>query len=299
MSTPAAPLMEVSGPRRALRNLLTEQLRVLLEHRSIRLIAVGTMLVVASLFALVEVPIGVDTGWLFILPVAVTAIAAGLREGLLVAFISSVLFTLYSSVSHDTIDPNVLASVLAARFALYGITAAVLGAFAEAHYSVQSHLRQLATIDPLTKVSNVARFYHEASLLEAAEERYAVLLVDLDGLKKLNDEHGHQVGSAAIQTVANVLKRVVRASDCVARYGGDEFVVILKEADRVGAQIVINRLRIMLIEDAIPGGPDVELSVSIGVAIAGEDGQTAEELLKAADEAMYADKRSGRSAVTV
>jgi diguanylate cyclase (GGDEF)-like protein len=84
----------------------------------------------------------------------------------------------------------------------------------------------------------------------------------------------------------------VRGSDCVARFGGDEFVVILTDADRAGAQIVVNRMREMLAAETVPGTPGVTVNVSVGVALYGEDGTTSEELLGAADRAMYVDKRA-------
>jgi diguanylate cyclase (GGDEF)-like protein len=214
---------------------------------------------------------------------------------LFTALIASLLVALYSSASSGNYEPTVIASVVLARFVLYGLTSAFLGAFAEAHYAVQSGLRQLASTDPLTKVSNVARFYEEMGVLEAHPSDFAILVVDMDDLKTLNDSHGHQAGSLAIQTVANCLQRVVRGSDCVARLGGDEFAVVLKHADRAGAQIVTNRLREMLAAQDLPGAPGVRLSVSVGVALAGEDGTTSEELLAAADAAMYTEKRSHKS----
>lgn len=281
--------------RQMLSSFVTEQVRVLLEERSLRLGVVGFLLVVASLFSLVPTPMGVDPGWMFIVPVAIASTAAGLREGLFTALIASMLVALYTTAATGAFEPTLVAGVILARFALYGLMSAFLGAFAEAHYSVQSGLRQLASIDPLTKVSNVARFYEEMGLLENHEEDFAVLVVDMDDLKTLNDRYGHQAGSFAIQAVANCLKRVVRGSDCVARFGGDEFVVVLKHADRAGAQIVINRLREMLSSEVVAGAPDVLLSVSVGVAMAGEDGTTSEELLAAADAAMYTEKRTHKT----
>ena len=133
-------------------------------------------------------------------------------------------------------------------------------------------------------------------MLDAAGVPYAVLVTDLDNLKALNDKHGHQAGSAAIQLTANVLRRVVRTTDLVARFGGDEFVVILREADRVGAQIVMNRVRKILGSERLPTAPDAVLSVSMGVAISGEDGSSPEELVRNADDAMYAEKRARKAA---
>lgn len=295
MDTPLMTSLNLPPGRRMLSSFVTEQVRVLLEERSLRLGVVGFLLVVASLFSLVPTPIGVDPGWMFIVPVAIASTAAGLKEGLLTALVASMLVALYTTASAGVFDAGVVSSVILARFVLYGLTSAFLGAFAEAHYSVQSGLRQLASTDPLTKVSNVARFYEEMGVLEGHTTDFAVLVVDMDDLKTLNDRHGHQAGSLAIQTVANSLRRVVRGSDCVARFGGDEFVVVLKHADRAGAQIVINRLRQILAVQDLPGAPGVVLTVSVGVAVAGEDGTTSEELLAAADAAMYAEKRTHKS----
>lgn len=295
MDAPVVQLSDAAPAPRFLSSFVTEQVRGILEERSTRLGVVGALLVVASLFSLVPTPIGVDSGWMFIVPVAIASIAAGLKEGLFTALAASTLVAIYTAAGTGELETSAFFGIVAARFALYGLTAAFLGAFAEAHYSVQSGLRQLASIDPLTKVSNVARFYEELGALEKMAGSFAVLVVDMDDLKSLNDRYGHQAGSLAIQTVANSLRRVVRGSDCVARFGGDEFVVVLRDADRAGAQIVANRLREILAEQEIPAAPDFPLNVSIGVAISGEDGTTSDELLAAADVAMYEEKRSHKS----
>jgi diguanylate cyclase (GGDEF)-like protein len=283
--------------RNAFRALLTEQLRVILEQRTVRVVVISALLVVASLFNLVPTPIGIDSGWMYIVPVAISAIAAGLGEGLTVALGASVLCGLFGGIENGRFDHTLALTFFTARFALYGITAVVLGAFAEAHYSVQSNLRNLAQLDPLTQVFNVASFYKEIGDLENQTVDFAVMLVDVDDLKRINDTYGHQAGTEAIQAVASVLRRVVRGSDCLARYGGDEFVVILGESNLTGAQIVINRLRDMLGDEVIPGAPDHKLSASVGVALYGEDGKSSEELLEAADRRMYRDKQARKLAL--
>ena len=298
MSSSVLARGEGSSPARsALGNLVTQQLRVLLERRPIRIAVIGLCLAGASGFTYLPASDPGTAEWLFIVPVAVAAIAAGLREGLVTAFVAAVMAGIFAADKTQTFDySTLLFAIFSARVALFGIIAAVLGAFAEAHYSVQDHLRQLALLDPLTKVSNVERFHHEIRMLDAAGIPYAVLITDLDNLKGLNDEFGHQAGSAAIQSTANVLRRVVRTTDLVARFGGDEFVVILREADRVGAQIVMNRVRKMLADEQLAAAPDAVLKVSMGVAISGEDGSSPEELIRNADEAMYAEKRSRKTA---
>lgn len=281
---------------RSLRHFVTEQLRIILEDRAIRIGVVGILLVFASAFTTVPMPEGIDAAWMFILPVAVSAIAAGLMEGLLVALAASILYASYIMVGSGTFDAAQFVGVVTARFALYGLTSGVLGLFAEAHHSVESNLRTLASQDPLTKVANVSSFYKELGILESsASPSFAVLVIDIDDLKTFNDVYGHQTGSDAIRLVARTLESVVRASDCVARFGGDEFVVILKDANRSGAQIVINRLREMLRREKLTGAPEERVEVSVGVALFGDDGSSSEELLAVADAAMYEDKRSRKA----
>jgi diguanylate cyclase (GGDEF)-like protein len=291
---PGAPIAEATGSRTNFKSFLTEQLQVVLERRSVRFGVIGIMMVGSSMLALISTPLELDYGWAFIVPVAISAVAAGLSEGLLVAFIASLLCALYV-VLGDGSSPALIAGVVCARFALYGITAAFLGAFAETHHSVQMSLRELASTDPLTRVANIATFYEDISALVRERAPFGVLVVDVDDLKFLNDTHGHQVGSAAIQLVANALRRVVRGSDRVARFGGDEFAVLLRDADLAGCRIVVNRVREMLAEESLYGAPDASVKISAGAAIYGLDGVTAEELVAKADVAMYRDKRAHKS----
>ena len=291
---------ELDFDRRSQR-VLTESLRIVLEQRAVRFFVVGILIALASLFSLVETPIEVDSGWLFVIPVAISAIAAGLKEGLVISLGAAAMAALFDISHAETASWALVITVLAARFALYGITAGVLGAFADAHYAVQTSFRRLARLDPLTQVANITTFYEEIDDLEKAGAPFAVALFDVDDLKALNDRYGHQAGSAAIQTVANVLRRATRGSDSVARYGGDEFVLILRQTDRAGCQIVLNRVRSILESEGLPSVPGAYLSVSAGVALVGEDGTNSEELLAAADVAMYADKvarKAGRPILT-
>ena len=296
MSTSAHRLLEVPAPpRRDLRAVVTEQLGHVLEQRSLRYAIIGMLLVAASLLALVPTPIGVDNGWMFLVPVAIAALAAGIKEGMFVAALSSVLSALFTTMVGGEVSQTVIVGVAVARFVVYGSTAAILGAFAEAHQAVQSNLRRLASIDPLTKVNNVTALRHHAAQLEESNVDFSVLVFDVDHLKTLNDTFGHQVGSAAIQLVANKLRGVVRGSDHVARFGGDEFVVILKEANHGGSQTVVRRLRELLAEEEITGAPETHVQVSAGIAVHGVNGSNFEDLLLAADIAMYSDKRARKA----
>ena len=300
MSVAASQLQITASPvadaPRDIKNLLTQQLRLVLEQRTVRLAVLVVMLLTSSLLVLFPAPMGIDYGWVFIVPVAMSAIAAGLGEGLLAAFVAAVLCGVYAGVS-DGFDGTMVLGVVSSRFALYGITAAFLGAFAEAHHSVQMNLHHLATTDPLTRVANVSSFYSYMSTLELERSPFALLVIDMDDLKKLNDTYGHQVGSAAIQTVARVLSGVVRNSDLVARFGGDEFIMVLRKADAAGAQIVVNRVRAMLAEEVVPGTGGVSVTISAGAALYDRDGTSVDELISAADASMYLDKRTHKAEV--
>jgi diguanylate cyclase (GGDEF)-like protein/putative nucleotidyltransferase with HDIG domain len=155
-------------------------------------------------------------------------------------------------------------------------------------------LREVSLTDSLTDLPNSrALFAHLLEGLEAPGTRRALIMMDLDGLKGLNDEHGHHVGDLALRQVAATIRHMVRQSDFCARYAGDEFVAVLPGCERGEAE-----RRAAALQDAVgrlvvdtPGGTRVTLSLSVGVATAPEDAATSEGLLEAADRRMYEDKR--------
>jgi diguanylate cyclase (GGDEF)-like protein len=120
----------------------------------------------------------------------------------------------------------------------------------------------------------------------------ALIMIDLDDFKTINDAHGHQTGDQALQMVAGTLRRQVRATDFCARYGGDEFVVALACPDRAEAERRALDLQRAVARQRLtaPDGTAITLSISVGVAMSGEDGDTFEALLEAADRRMYSDK---------
>jgi diguanylate cyclase (GGDEF)-like protein len=124
---------------------------------------------------------------------------------------------------------------------------------------------------------------------------FALLLLDLDGLKKINDSYGHVVGSLAIMRVAEVLLVSSREVDTPARFGGDEFALVLPESSFASATRVAQRISQRLAEDVeVP-----TLSISVGVAEYPRDGLTIESLLSVADRALYEAKRQSASAATL
>jgi len=158
----------------------------------------------------------------------------------------------------------------------------------------EEQILQLALTDPLTGLANYRRLLEaldsEIKRCSRTARSFAILLFDLDLLKKINDTHGHPVGSRALGRVSNVLRNHCRAIDTAARYGGDEFVVVLPETGCESAQLVAQRISKELRND----GEEPSISVCVGAAIFPQDGRTIDELLGAADRTLYREKRSSK-----
>jgi two-component system, cell cycle response regulator len=161
----------------------------------------------------------------------------------------------------------------------------------------------LALTDPLTGVYNQRYLMrHLRNLLEGAQTReIAVLMIDVDHFKLVNDEHGHAAGDRALRAIADTLRANTRAFDSLARYGGEEFVVVLPGTESEDAALAAERLRLAVegLPFALSPGVKSRITVSIGVACCRELPVTPEALLHAADEALYAAKRAGRNRVAV
>lgn len=156
---------------------------------------------------------------------------------------------------------------------------------------LEDHLRRLATIDPLTGLSN---YRHLLDTLDREIRRsnrtgreFALLMFDLDELKQLNDNFGHLTGSQALCRTADALTLFCRDIDTAARFGGDEFALLLPETGLQAAHSVARRISGSIAEDN--NGP--RISVSVGVGVFPKDGGTPEALVSAADSEMYEKKR--------
>lgn len=154
----------------------------------------------------------------------------------------------------------------------------------------ESEIRYIADHDPLTDLFNyrvlLANLDNELRRSDRTERPFSVLLLDVDELKAINDQYGHLVGSQVLCRMAATLRRICRSIDTTARYGGDEFAVLLLESDRSAAEGVAWR-----IADDLANDPDTpSFSASVGIAVFPEDGYTAENLLSAADRNLYRKK---------
>jgi diguanylate cyclase (GGDEF)-like protein len=176
------------------------------------------------------------------------------------------------------------------------------------------HLQEVASTDGKTGLLNAAAWQDRAArVLERAERDQggaALLILDLDHFKHVNDRHGHLAGDRVLSSVAEALRGEVRDNDLVGRFGGEEFVIMLPghdgmEYDRAELLAVADRIRRrideLVVEIATPDGPLTvnELSVSVGGATYPHDAGNLVRLLEVADSALYAAKRAGRNVVRV
>ena len=159
---------------------------------------------------------------------------------------------------------------------------------------LEEKMQQLASSDPLTGLGNYRRLQEAFEMERKWSQRTgrfcALLLLDLDGLKKINDVHGHLAGSRALCRLADVLRVECRAVDTPTRHGGDEFAVILPDSNAEGAQNLARRLASRLAHD----GTIPSISFSYGVSVYPGDGKTLHQLLAVADHSLYEMKKSKR-----
>jgi len=188
-----------------------------------------------------------------------------------------------------------------ALLGLYRKTVRLIGAGVHAEQTI----RQLSLHDALTGLAN-RRFLleNEKHLIAAAKrsgKQMAVLVVDLDDFKAVNDTHGHAAGDQVLVTSAERMKQLLRESDVIARFGGDEFVIVLGQVDDAETAREVARRVVESLCRPIPlaGGATAHIGASVGIALCCAGSETLNELLKKADAALYAAKRDGKSTYRV
>jgi diguanylate cyclase (GGDEF)-like protein len=161
---------------------------------------------------------------------------------------------------------------------------------------------ELSIKDGLTGLFNQNYFFtaleKETERSLRYQEAYSLIIFDVDFFKNYNDHNGHIKGSQTLQRVGQIMISSFRTTDILAKYGGDEFVVILPKTDKIGAYLAAERLRERIEREKFPGGelqPQKKITISLGLASFSEHGLTPEAILEAADKALYFAKETGRN----
>ncbi len=234
-------------------------------------------------------------GILYTIPVLLVTWTEGLVWGILLAATTTVFREATASVQMPADTPlqwRILNGL--AYLAVLGVAMAGLQSLRRS----QAQLARLVTQDQLTSVLNarafVARLGQELDRNRRYPRPLALLYMDLDNFKVINDTHGHQTGDAVLRLVADSMRSSVRHADVVGRLGGDEFAVLMPETDAALADAAAKRL-IAGLRNVFKGTPNVTASIGV-VSCAATDAST-DDLLRRADQAMYDAKKSGKDRV--
>ena len=260
-----------------------------------RILALVMMLAAVAAVAYLERWIGgdLDLRLLYFLVVLSGAILLPRLLALTVAAATAVVSVGISGAQGTSLVVNGLTHLL-----MYGYAALLTNNW---EYE-RRRLMRMSRVDELTGLPNLRALQEQlpSRLGPAARagRRMAVMMMDVDGFKAVNDRLGHGVGNELLKEVANLLRFAVRVGDEPFRFGGDEFVLLLSDADGAGARVVASRIQdIYRSMGQTLRGTNVEVSFSIGIAVYPEDGLTPEALLTRADEALLRAKRTASGTI--
>lgn len=235
---------------------------------------------------------------LYLLPIITAALALGKRATALVLALVVGCYLLVETLQAGTfVLTRSLATDAVGVMAPFVLVAFLTTLLSENIHTAKARIRALADRDELTMLYNMRAFTkiaereHESAVRAAGS--YAVLMIDVDGLKSINDTYGHEAGNRTIQMVGDALVRLTRSSDIVARYGGDEFIVMIAHVDKSIANDVAQRIRNVIFATTIEVNVKIiRVKASVGVGSFPEDGATLQAVMTAADRAMYKDKET-------
>jgi diguanylate cyclase (GGDEF)-like protein len=233
---------------------------------------------------------------LYLLPIVTAALALGKRATALVVVLVCACYPLLAVLTEGTErltpDFGVTAVGVLAPFLLVAFCTTLL---VENINMAKQRIRALSDRDELTGIYNMRAFARladqEHEIASRTERPYSVLMVDIEHLKALNDTYGHEAGNRAVKLVAEALQRLTRSTDVVARFGGDEFIVLLVSADRAAAEEVAQRIRNVVFATTLEVDVKmVRLKANVGAASFPEGGNSLQAVMTAADRMMYKDK---------
>jgi diguanylate cyclase (GGDEF)-like protein len=233
---------------------------------------------------------------LYLLPIVTAALALGKRATALIVVLVCACYPLLEVVTLGTTsltrDFGISAIGVLAPFALVAFCTSLL---VDNINTAKQRIRALSDRDELTGIYNMRAFARlaeqEHDLSARGERPYSILMVDIEHLKAINDTYGHEAGSRAVKLVAEALLRLTRSTDIVARYGGDEFIVLLGSADKAIAEEVAQRVRNVVFATTLEVDVKmVRIKANVGAATFPENGNSLQAVMTVADRAMYKDK---------
>jgi diguanylate cyclase (GGDEF)-like protein len=235
----------------------------------------------------------------YLIPTSIAAWYGGRRMGYPISLLGAATWMIVEKASGQPYSHDwILLWNGAVRLAFFGVVAYLL---AELRALLQRH-RDQATTDNLTGLLNRTGFFERAAFAVDTAVRYdhgiAVAFIDLNGFKSINDTLGHAQGDRALMTVGRLLGNTSRRSDVVARFGGDEFVVLLPDTDLAGARAYFAKLQMELQREILENGW-AGLGSSIGAVIFEDAPRDIDDALRHADELMYRVKQSGKTGTIV
>ena len=245
---------------------------------------------------------GDESPFFFVFPLIVAGAALGVPPRVTVAMATAATLgylVAASTGSSGGFSPETVARVGVNLTALM-LLAYVATVIAREQRRARDAAIRMSSLDALTGLFNRSFFFaaveREIDRSTRSGRGFCLLMMDLDELKAINDRYGHFIGDRVLNDVGDIIRAGVRRIDTAARYGGDEFVVLLPETEASGAWVLAEKIRQGVAELLVPG-TESRPSMSVGVVSYPDDGRTPDELMIAADQAMYASKRTGKNRV--
>jgi len=260
-----------------------------LNRRVFLAIAAAAYAGVFGAFVFVETP-GLGLGHFFYIPICLVALVSDEVRGALAGVFAAGLYLLAIELTPRVPSTTALTSGTAIRLVTFALIGALIGFYASRNRQLVDRLRDNAARDFLTGLGNARAFDEELARWCAAGKPFALVLGDVDGLKELNDTHGHAAGNTALRRMAEALRQHADAEDFLARIGGDEFAIItaLPPDQVVALTIRVNRTL------STEG-----FSLTFGSTHCPDDGETAAELFHKADDRLFAGKLVRQNRATV